>query len=796
MKNTALNILTRSAKKRYFAFLLNVLGLSFGLSSVLFITIYSIDELSHDKHITDHDRIYRVVTEYKTNSGSDLSMAESFPGVSPMLRTQFSQVQASVRVFPHKGSITIQYKSGNNRVFEAENVFKVDKEFFDVFKHPFIEGNPTAFSKPYSMVITQSLAKKLFGNQSPINKAVIIDHQTYGVVGVINDLPKNSDLYYEALLSHDFSMHDNDWGNPAGFTYVLLSNSDGAQDLEFQINAIATERALSYYGKEYAMESTIKLSLQPLITIHFSKQLSGDSVKGNPAYLKVLITLGTLILIIVIFNHSSFSTSLYTERIHEVAVRKLMGIDKNGLIRQFVFESFAVAVLTFLISIILLATLLPYVNQLTGKSLSFFPFANYSLLTISTALFLLVILAGSFYPIFYSFRGTAISGLKGYSGMGNNRIRKVLVVGQLTFTTFLVFFTLTVHHQIHFLRNINLGFATEKIVMLSLPQNESENEIAWFVNELPQNNSDSRLSLINELSYPGSERMGYQLGWIFNNNNRVEAYFNQYEVDSLFANLLELKFLSGSNFTTQNNGNNKQAIVNNAFVKMAGFETPTHILDETIHAFDEQITIVGVVSDFHYQDLTQPVKPLVITPINSSGLANGKILLKLKNLTELENVKSLYLKLFSSDVFNYTFLETKVDKMLEQEKTTGRVTQVFSLTAILLAAIGLYSLSSLTLGQRAKEIGIRKILGITQSSLVMLMSKEFFIIVLISLGIAIPFAWSTSHLWLSEYVIRIDQNITTIGQTILILIAILMLGTIANIIRSTKVNPVDLLKNE
>jgi putative ABC transport system permease protein len=797
MNKTTLTILMRKAKKRFFAFGLNIIGLSFGICSVIFITIYSVDELSYDKHIQNHERIYRVTTEYQTNSGTDLAMAESFLGISPTLKREFPEVEEAVRVLPYKGNITIQFKSGNSNVFKAENTYKVDKEFFKVFRHSFINGNDMDFSKPNSIIVTESLSKKLFGDKSPVNKAVLVDNQMYGVVGVIDDLPKNSDFYYEALLSHDFSQYDDDWGNPAGFTYVLLHNSETANKLESKINLIAVEKALSFFVKEYDMKSNIRLSLQPISTIHFSKQLSGDTIKGNPIYLKVLITLGVLIFLIVIFNHSNFSTSIYTERIHELSVRKLMGIGKSGLLKQFAVESVTIAVLVILISIALYTILLPFTQEITGKSLTLSHLNDTTTLVILATIFLIVVISGSFYPVFYSFRNSTLTGLKGFSSLGNNRLRKFLTVGQLTFTAGLVFFTLTVHNQVSFLRNRDYGFNSDNIVMVSLPKElSSGNNLRTFTDYLQKDRPTNDFSIISELSYPGSERLGYQLGWIYNNDNRIEANFNLFEVDSIFSELLGIKFLAGGNFAPQQNEIIKQAVVNQTFVKMARFDNVRNIIGETIYAFDEKIRIVGVVSDFNYQGFQQSIKPLVMLPINSTSNDSKKVLIKLKRPEDLKNIEGIYSKLSTMDALEYTFLDERVKKMFEQETTTGRVTLTFSLLAILLATIGLYSLSNLILLQRTKEIGVRKILGISQSSLTILLSREFLFLFLISFAVAVPFAWDRSQYWLSDYAFRTDLRISTIGLSGLIIAVILILGIVTNIIRSTRINPVDLLKNE
>lgn len=797
MFDNGLKILFRTIQKRFLVFGLNLVGLSTGISCTLFITVYSINELSFDKHFQNHDRIYRVVTEYQTNSSSDLSMAESFLGIATTLKREFSQVEEAVRVFPYTGNIAVQYKSGSSNAFKAENTYRVDKEFFTVFKHSFIDGNQTAFSKPNSIVLTKSLSRKMFGDNSPINKAVLIDDQLYGVVGVINDLPRNSDLYYEALISYDFSLYDDDWGNPAGFTYALLNNGADPVELEAGINKVATQKAFSFFVKEYDMKSNIRISLQPLTTIHFSKPLSGDNPKGNPIYLKVLMTLGVLIFGIVLLNHSNFSTSLYMERVHELSVRKLMGINKSQLVRQFFYESGIVAILTLFISIALFMSFLPTVNLIIDKNLSFLNLLDSNALFILLTVFLLIVFAGNFYPLFYSLKNSTVEGLRGFSNLGNNGLRKILIAGQLTFTTGLVFFAITVHNQINFLKSRDLGFSGNKIIMIPIPEDISGgSQLTGFINDLQKDNSIKDVSLISELSYPGSERLGYQLGWIYNNENRIEATFNQYEVDSMFTNVLDMKFLAGNNFTNQTSGSPQQAIVNQAFVNMAGFKNPENIIGETIHAFDDEIKITGVVADFNYQDFQQTVRPLVIVPIDPTSLESKKTLVGLNSLAGLESIENSYQRLASQQPFEYSFLDERVEKMFEQEQTTGRITEIFSMLAILLAAVGLHSLSSLILTQRTKEIGIRKILGITQGALMALVSKEFLVLSLIAFGISIPVAWTLSQIWLSDYAFKIDIRIITIGVTGLIVLTILIVGILTNVLRSTRINPVDLIRSE
>jgi ABC-type antimicrobial peptide transport system permease subunit len=509
------------------------------------------------------------------------------------------------------------------------------------------------------------------------------------------------------------------------------------------------------------------------------------------------MTLGIVILIIVIFNHSNFSASLYFERIHELSLKKIMGVTNIQLTKQLILESGIIAAVATLSSLTVFIFLLPTINLTTGKNFTFLNLIDEKPVAILITTFLLIVIAGNFYPIFVSLKSASMRRLKQFSKMGSNRLRKVLIAIQLVFTTGLVFFTLTVHNQVEFLKNRDMGFNANKVVMVSLPQEISnERQIAQLVDDLHRNSSNIKLSLINELSYPGSEKLGYQLGWIYKAEEKIEANFNLFEVDSLFTNLLQIRFLAGNKFSLKANHSIRQAVVNESFLKISRFDEPESIIGETIHAFEDKIKIVGVVNDFNYQDFQQSVKPLVLIPFSFESSGEKKMLIGLNNVQDLKSVERAYSKLVPMEEFEYSFLDERVKKMFEQEQTTAQVTQMFSLLAIILSGIGLYSLSNLTLMQRTKEVGIRKILGITQGSLAILLSKEFLVLFLISLSFSLPIAWSGSQRWLANYAFRTDINMQTMILTGIVILTILIMGILTNLIRSIKVNPVDLLKNE
>ncbi|MBX2841848.1 MAG: ABC transporter permease [Flammeovirgaceae bacterium] len=802
-----IQIFLRSLKKRLFNTSLNLAGLSAGIACILLIAVYLNHELSFDQHQPDKDRIYRMALQLKTNSGNDLHTAENFVGLAHSLKIDFPEVEQAARIFPYKGNVAIKYKSGRNKIYKGHHIYRTEQEIFGVFKHKFILGNEsTALNHPRSIVITESLAKKYFGEISPLNKELILDQIIYKVTGVIRDLPKESDLYYEALTSFDFSdgftfpNGNSDWGNPATYTYVLLKEGSNIDEFQSKLDKLVNFKTDDFVMSDYDLQSELFIYPQVLSNIHFEKPLLSDTPKGNLDYINILIILGLVIFLIVVFNYGNFTASYYTERIKEINIRKHFGASKWMILRKIVTEMFLISLIVAISSIVLFAYFIPSVNALTNNAIGIASLFSFRILILISLIVILTTLIAIIYPIIFltdSKNSNIMSGA--ISLKGGNILRRGLLSLQFLCTSLLVFFSLTVYFQMEFLEDKDLGFNTDKVMVINIPEaTMGDTKTMSFKDELLQISSIENVSIVAANSDPGNLNSNYQLGWIIEENAKKEANFNFFQVDEHFTTLLDIKFLEGTNFPplhSQNIKSNK-VIVNESFIKKVGFKTPKRALGQQVHVFDEIYEIVGVIKNFHFEGIQKTIEPLVISNNSKLGYDEKRILVKINNNEGIAKTQALYSKFNTNAIFEYKFIEEQFNQLFQQERTIGKMTNLFCIISILLAGIGLYSISSLVLEQRTKEIGIRKILGAGTNSITVLLSKEFLILVLVSVVIATPFGWHLANLWLEQFAYRIDISWFIFTLSILVVFIVTALGISVNLIKGNYVNPTEMLRAE
>ena len=801
MLKNELQTFWRTLIKRPFHTSINLLGLSAGITCVLLIAVYLNHQLGFDQHQPNRDRIYRMVLSVKTNSGNDFESAENFFGLAPTLKSSFPEVEDAVRLYPYKGDVQVNYKSGRNPVFSGAHIYRTEPTVFNVFRHDFIQGNPNnALNDPNSIVLTQSLANKYFGNNSPINKALTLDKTTYRVTGIIGDIPKNSDLYYEALMAHDFSLDDDDWGNNGGYTYTLLKEQHDLLAFQKKLDQTVKAKTDNYMMQEYDLNGKVQIYPQVLSGIHFEKPLIADTPKVNLTYINILKVLGWLIFIIVVFNYGNYTASYYTERLKEISIRKYFGAAKSKILGKFMLEMTSVALFVILTSIILFALSIPYLNDLTSnEALEINVLLEPNILSILSVLLISVLGISVLYPVLYLLNLAAYKGITGKSAIkGNNSFRRILMSLQFFGTAIMVFFTLVVFFQMKFLENKNLGFDGNQVMVVDIPAFLlDESKTASLIAELEKLSSVNQVSVVAENAYPGNRNTNYQYGWLYKNNQKLEANFNLFGVDQDFISLLNIELALGDSFTKPNENKNAiyPCLVNEAFIQEMGFKSAKDALGETVYAFEEEFHITGIVRDFHYQGIKEKVNPLLIYNNNTFGLDAKNLLISL-NQKEGINTISSTLKSFDASLVNYSFLDESFAQLYQQEKTIGHITSIFCLISMLLAGIGLYAISSLFLAQRAKEIGIRKILGANSKAISVLLTKEFLLVVLFSFALAAPFAWYQSSIWLERfaYKIQIDGGIFFLAFALLMLITI---GGIAvNLVKGLHIKPVALLRDE
>lgn len=800
-------IFVRSLKKRSFNSFINLAGLSAGITCILLIAVYLNHELSFDQHQSNRDRIYRMALQLKTNSGGDLQTADNFIALAHTLKNDFPEIEQAVRIFSYKGDVAVKYKSGNNRVYKGHHIYRTEQEIFSVFDHKFIVGNPSkALTSPLSIVLTESLASKYFGDAPPLNKALILDNLTYRVTGVINDLPKESDLYYDALTSFDFSEGfafsngNSDWGNPAAYTYALLKEGSIIDDFQSKLSKVVKANTDSFIMSSYGLKSEIHIYPQVLSGIHFEKPIFSDTPKGNLVYINILIILSAIIFLIAIFNYGNYTASYYTERIKEINIRKHFGASKKTIFRKIVGEMLLISLIVMMISLMLFIVFIPFVNTLTNNAVGVSSLLNIRLLILISVMVMAITSIAILYPITFLIGNKAGHIMSGaITFKGSTTFRRSLLGVQFLCTTLLVFFSLTVYYQIQFLEGKDLGFDTNKVVVVDVPEAVmGDTKAAVFKNNLNKLSAVSDVSIVSRNSDPGNLNCNYQLGWIFQNDEKIEANFNFFEVDKDFATLLDIKFLEGADFikSTSKSIRHKQVLVNESFIQHLGFKSPKNAVGQLVYAFDDEYEIIGVVKNFHFEGIQKSIQPLVISNNTRFGYDAKRVLVKLNSAEGLTTIRAQFLNLNPNTLFDYKFIDEQFARLFHQERTIGKMTTVFCLISVLLAGIGLYSISSLTLEQRAKEIGIRKVLGAGLNSITILLGKEFLILVLASFAIAMPFAWHLANLWLGQFAYRIDVGWFIFITSMLIVCIVTISGICLSLIKGNNINPADMLRAE
>ncbi|UZR96079.1 ABC transporter permease [Chondrinema litorale] len=795
-------IFLRSLRKRSVNTIINLTGLSAGITCVLLIAVYLKHELSFDQHQKNKNRIYRMALNMTTNSGSDVHTADNFPGLAPLLNTDFPEVEKAARIYPYKGDVQVNYQSGKNPVFKGDYIYRTEPEIFKVFDHKFIIGNPKqALSEPRSIVLTEALAKKYFGEHNPLNKSLTIDNTTYKVTGIIKDLPKASDLYYEALLSYDFSDLNNDWGNIDGFTYVLFKNNFSIESFQVRLDEIVKEKTDAFVMRDYELNSKIQIFPQALSNIHFEKPLLSDTPKGNLAYINILKILGLVIFLIIVFNYGNYTASYYTERIKDISIRKYFGASRRWILLKTTLEMSIISALVISISIILYSYFAPFVNELTNNAISIKSLLQAEILFVIAILLLITIAVSLLYPVVYLVNIKPKKGLTGVISIkGNNNLRRGLMGIQFFCTAIMIFFTLTVFQQIQFLENKNLGFNSNQVLVINIPElslNDSKTQV--LKSELNQLNSVKKISVVAQNAYPGNRNINYQYGWLLTDEEKIEANFNLFEVDENFTSLLDIELVNGNKFTNLPNYYDgsiyAQAYVNESFVKKMGLLSTEKAIGKIVYAFDYQFKIIDVVKDFHYEGIHQNIKPLLIYNNNQFGTSPKSILAEINNKEGLAQVINTCKKFNSSTSFEHKFLDEEFDKFFQQERTIGKITYLFCIISIILASIGLYAVSSLFLVQRTKEIGIRKVLGAGSFSISTLLFKELFMMVIITFLLSMPFSWFQSNLWLEQFTYKIEINWLLFVFSGMILILASIAGIIINLIKGINLRPVELLRD-
>ncbi|MEO8568379.1 MAG: ABC transporter permease, partial [Ginsengibacter sp.] len=758
------------AKYKFISFI-NLFGLTVGLTCCLLITTYVLNELSYDRYNKNAENIYRVTRSFNNADGVvSLNLSTVSPPFGYYLPTDFPEIKKMTRLL-NSATTTIKYKE---KLISEPDVYFADENLFDVFTLDVIKGNPaTALKDPFSVMLTEDVAKKYFGNEDPINKVLRADNQfDVKVTGTYKPFPANSHMHPGILISFN-TLKDSavygaenlrtNWGNNSFFTYLLLPPHYDARKMIARFPAFLDKRMAgqSYVGQRASKFTT--LGLQKLTDIHLYSHTDYEAEpNGDISRVYIFGAIALFILLIACINYMNLSSARSALRAKEIGIRKVIGARRKELIFQFLSESVLIAWAAILIAIICLYFTLPWLNNISGQQLSLFILMKWQVLVpVFLTPFVVGILSG-LYPALFMSSFQPVKTLKGLFKVGGSNIsfRKVLVVVQFAISIVLIITTIIVFQQLRYMQETSLGYDKEHLITLPY-YNSINRQYETFRNELRQNASikdvarssripTGRLLDANEASTLSGDSM-----------RPVKTDIKYLAADYDFIPTYGVHVVAGRNFSRAYSMDTSNFILNESAVKAIGWKSPQDAVGKDFAYGGTKGHVVGVIGDFHFESLRQEIVPIVLenppTSPNDSRFNSLSIKVAGNNipgaLASLEKIWKKYLPEFP---YRYTFLDEKFDKLYESEQRQGTIFTVFACIAIFIACLGLFGLSAFSITQRVKEIGVRKVLGANVTSIVTLLSKDFLKLVLIAAIIAFPVAWYAMTHWLQDFAYRIN----------------------------------------
>ena len=783
--------------------LLNIIGLSAGLTCFAFIFIWVADEISYDKFNDNYDRIVRLTSSAKTETGIVESAVSSAP-MAHALQHDYPEVENTVRLRMREEIITFK----NQQVLQG-GILLTDPSIFQVFSYHMVRGNAsTALTEPFSLVLTQSTAKKYFGEKDPIGETLLInmyDSTGYGalykITGVMPDPPKNAHFTFNMLASFktvetadpDVLTTDG-WGDASFYTYLLLRKGVDRKAFATKISQFYAK----YVGEMYpAWRNIYSYKLQPLSDIHLRSDLQYEiAATGSITKVYIFSIVGIFILLLAGINYTNLATARATARAKEVGIKKVVGAGRSQLIFQYLSESVFTAFIALMISFLLLLLLQPCFYQLTGKTLS--PFSSPILpCFLAVITFLTGILAGIYPAIILSgFRPAGI--LKGAFKSSEKGIllRRTLIVSQFTITIILITGVTIIYSQMSFIRQKDLGYNKDALLFLRVNGNTDViNGYEAFKNELESSSLVSGVATSNSMIIGGLSSGGSET--VDKNGKPLQVNTSRLRVDRDYVNVYELKLIAGQNFNRHASEDSlRQIILNETAVKKFGWPSDEFAIGKPFKMGDQKGIVIGVINNFHFNSLEKAIEPLAIYPLDKRF---SRITLKVdmgKANQALALVEARWKKHFPAALFDYDFVSQELKQQYVNDEKFSKIFLYFSVLSLLIASLGLYGLISYTIFQKTKEIGIRKVLGASANRIVAVLSGSFLKLVLLASFIAMPIAWYTMNQWLHGFAYRINLSWWMFGVAVVLVLFVAIVTTGSRAIKAAIANPVKSLRTE
>jgi len=778
--------------------IINIIGLSLGLTCAILIMLYVKDEVSYDRFHNQVGNIYRVVNK---NINPDGSLENFNPHSGYFQGPKFAAGIPEIEHFVRYREAHKDLKTETD--IQPQVVFETDSAFFSVFSFPMISGNPaTALKQPNGVVISEEFAKKKFGTINAIGKTLLFKNEEkfepYTVTAVTKKCPQNSSIKFEVLMplkvsGNDMANNEN-WFNFFMNTFVLLKPGSQAPAVDAKMKKVFETDAretIKMIEEKYDVKSKAVYFLQPFTEMHLSTDLSasnGLTDNSNPVYSYILTGIAVFILLIACINFVNLTIARSVKRAKEIGIRKVVGGDRRQLIMQFLGESFILCFIAFTLAVLFVQLVLPVFNQLSNKALALSYLFDIKLVAGYLFLFLLTGFLAGFYPALVLSGYNPVQTLYSRFALASkNYLQRSLVVLQFALASFLIIATLTVFYQFNYLTNRDLGYDDNNLIVVE-NRHMSRSEAKLFKEELLRDPNIVDMAPKNS----GSWGTGAKI----NGETQIEFAFET--VDENYLPLLKIPLIKGRNFSKDfPTDSSRSVLVNETFVRTAGWKEPIGQEVNFWYNEGERYTVIGVVKDYHFQSLGSKIGAQLFTM--KPGNEYGKALIKIKPGSEtssLKTIEKVYRALFPINPYSYKFQHEENLKKYEAEAKWKQMMLFSAILTVFISCIGLFGLSVLSAEKRAKEVGIRKVLGASVQGVVTILSKDFLLLVLIALIISIPVSWYAASKWLENYPYRITLSWELFASASLLVILIALLTVSFQAIKAAIANPVKSLRTE
>lgn len=784
--------------------LISILGLTLGVTCFLLLSTYLINELKYDRFHTNANRIVRINMNNKKAGDAEVNSTAVTPTAPvPVFKQAFSEIEDGVRIYNYAGDggAAVKYQ---DKLFSEKRMLLADESFFNIFTFKFLAGDPaTALTNPQSVVITASTAQKYFGTENPMGKVLNVKAKRDMIVtGVIEDVPAYSQIKFDMMGT--FSMLDiaktRVWDSANNYSYLLLNPNADATRVEKKINAYLKD----LFKDEVKTGNEHSYALEPLTHIHlYSTAKSGLEPSGNSVQVYILAVIAGILLLMACINFLNLATARSADRAHEIGVRKVMGAIRGQLFFQFMMEAAVITFISLLLGALLAALSFGWFSNFSGREVSFTTWNPLLLVAMLVTLFITVTLLAGIYPSVYlsSFKPIKALAKKVSWGTMGMSVRKSLVVVQFVVSVFFVISTLIAGKQLKYIQQKNTGLDRSQVVVINTG-GMAFSDIEAFTNQL--HNVTGIQQTTASYDSPVDVHGGYSINNAAGKPANFELPVTALPVERNFVPAMGIELIAGSNITAadalqaQTKENDRRIyafIINETAAKELNWK-PAEAIGKKISLNGRQGEVRGVAKDFNFLSLHEQITPVVILP-EYDWL--GKILIKVSgnNMSQtITGITQSWKIFYPNTPFEYHFLDQEFDALYTTEQRIGSILSIFTFITILISCLGLFGLAVYTTKQRVKEIGIRKILGASVSSILALVASDFLKLVLGAIVIASPAAWYVMHKWLQDFAYRIQIQWWLFAQAAFITLLIALITVGFQSARAALSNPVSSLRSE